>query len=110
MFDVILIVVYYRRNEVTVLDVGKRITFFREKKGITVNKLANLSGISQSFLRDIELGKKQPTIEYLEYICYGLDITLKDFFDTDEHDEFDKAVSKLSAKQRKKLQDFLETL
>ena len=40
------------------MDVGKRITFFREKKGITVNKLANLSGISQSFLRDIELGKK----------------------------------------------------
>lgn len=92
------------------MDVGKRITFLREKKGITVNKLANLSGVSQSYLRDIELGKKQPTVEYLEYICYGLDISLKDFFDTDKSSELHNALSKLTDKQRKKLQEFLETL
>jgi len=92
------------------LDVGKRITFLREKKGITVNKLANLSGVSQSYLRDIELGKKQPTVEYLEYICYGLDISLKDFFDTDNSSELNGTLSKLTDKQRKKLQEFLETL
>lgn len=92
------------------MDVGKRITFLREKKGITVNKLANLSGVSQSYLRDIELGKKQPTVEYLEYICYGLDISLKDFFDTDNSSELHNALSKLTDKQRKKLQEFIETL
>ncbi|MBE7058005.1 MAG: helix-turn-helix transcriptional regulator [Ruminococcaceae bacterium] len=92
------------------MDVGKRITFLREKKGITVNKLANLSGVSQSYLRDIELGKKQPTVEYLEYICYGLDISLKDFFDTDNSSELNGTLSKLTDKQRKKLQEFLETL
>ena len=92
------------------MDVGKRITFLREKKGITVNKLANLSGVSQSYLRDIELGKKQPTVEYLEYICYGLDISLKDFFDTDNNSELNGLLSKLTDKQRKKLQEFLETL
>lgn len=92
------------------MDVGKRITFLREKKGITVNKLANISGISQSYLRDIELGKKQPTIEYLEYICYGLDTSLKDFFDTEEVNDFNSALSRLSPKQKKKLQEFLETL
>jgi len=92
------------------LDVGKRITFLREKKGITVNKLANLSGVSQSYLRDIELGNKQPTIEYLEYICYGLDISLKDFFDTDNDNLNSDTISKLTEKQRKKLEEFLETL
>lgn len=92
------------------MDVGKRITFLREKKGITVNKLANFSGVSQSYLRDIELGNKQPTIEYLEYICYGLDISLKDFFDTDNDKLNSDTISKLTEKQRKKLEEFLETL
>ena len=92
------------------MDVGKRITFLREKKGITVNKLANLSGVSQSYLRGIELGNKQPTIEYLEYICYGLDISLKDFFDTDNDNLNSDTISKLTEKQRKKLEEFLETL
>ena len=40
------------------MNVGEKITFYREKKNITVNKLANMSGVSQSYLRDLELGKK----------------------------------------------------
>ncbi len=62
------------------MNVGERIRYFREQKNITVNKLANLSGISQSYLREIELGTKQPTVEYLEYICFGLKISLQEFF------------------------------
>ena len=62
------------------MELYKRITYLREQKGITVNKLANLAGISQSFLREIELGNKKPTIETLSYICDALEISLKDFF------------------------------
>lgn len=62
------------------MDVGKRIIELREKKKISTNKLANISGISQSYLRDIESNKKNPTVETLSYICYGLDISLQDFF------------------------------
>ena len=47
-------------------DVGARIKELRIKSGLTVNGLANKAGISQSYLRDIELGNKQPTVEYLE--------------------------------------------
>ena len=50
------------------IEVGKRITELRTRKGITVNKLAYMAGISQNYLRLIELGKTQPTIEYLQYI------------------------------------------
>lgn len=93
------------------MDVGARITYFREKRNITVNKLANLSGISQSYLRDVELGKKQPTVEYLEYICFGLGITLKDFFDIDKKKtDIDAAAEKLTEIQKKKLIDFLNSL
>ena len=63
------------------MDITKRISFLRTTKGYTVNKLANLSGISQSYLRDIELGKKNPTIEVLSLLCDALEISLLDFFD-----------------------------
>ena len=68
-------------------DVGGRIKYFRTKKGITVNALANLAGISQSYLRDIELGNKTPTIEYIEYICDALKISLVTFFDINDESE-----------------------
>ena len=93
------------------MDVGKRISYLREQKGITVNKLANLAGISQSFLRDIELGNKQPTIEYLSYICDALGIALELFFhDTANDDEITIALLKLSEQQRKELVRFLKSL
>lgn len=93
------------------MNVGARITYFRNKKNITVNKLANLSGVSQSYLRDVELGNKQPTVEYLEYICFGLGITLKDFFDTDsEKSSLEIAVQNLTSNQKEKLIDFLNSI
>lgn len=93
------------------MDIGARIRYFRERKNITVNKLANLSGVSQSYLRDVELNNKQPTVEYLEYICFGLGITLKDFFNTDEPlSEFEQAVSKLTAEQKELLIKFINSL
>lgn len=93
------------------MDVGERIRYFRERKNITVNKLANMSGVSQSYLRDIELGNKQPTVEYLEYICFGLNITLKEFFDFDENkDELSLVAQKLNKNQKELLIKFLESL
>lgn len=94
------------------MDVGKRISELREIRGYTVNKLATLSGVSQSYLRDIELGNKQPTVEYLEYICYGLGITLSDFFNTKEsaNEKINTLLLKLSTQQKIKLIEFLESL
>ena len=63
------------------MDVSERIRFFREQKKMTVNKLANQAGISQSFLREVELGRKKPTVETLSLLCDALGITLRDFFD-----------------------------
>ena len=62
------------------MDVGKRIVELRERKNISTNKLANLAGVSQSYLRDIEMGQKNPTVEILSYICFALDISMQDFF------------------------------
>lgn len=94
--------------------IGERIKYFRQKKGITVNKLANLAGISQSYLRDIEMGNKNPTIEIVALICQALNISLKDFFDnnTDTSLLEDPLISKifeLNNKQKKALLYLLET-
>lgn len=86
------------------MKVGERITYFRQKKNITVNKLANLAGVSQSYLRDIEHGNKQPTVEYLSYICNALGITISQFFDYDETtDELTRALRRLNEDQKQKL-------
>ena len=45
------------------MDVGKRIAQLREARGWTTNRLANMCGLSQSFLRAVELGEKgQPPV------------------------------------------------
>lgn len=97
------------------MDVGERVKWFREKKGITVNKLANLAGISQSFLREIELGRKKPTVETLALVCEALGITLKDFFDDGtvsplQNDELSAELFRLTPAQRKKLAEFLHLM
>lgn len=97
------------------MNVGKRIAFFRTSKHYTVNKLATLSGISQSYLRDVELGNKNPTVEILSYICDALEISLHEFFDTEEDTAFhsDPLLAKiyqLTAEQRKSLLGFLDTM
>lgn len=92
-------------------NVGERITYFRQKKHITVNKLANMAGISQSYLRDLELGNKQPTVEYLSYICGALNISLATFF-TDDKDKntLTSLFNELSENQQKSLLSFLESI
>ena len=97
------------------MNVGKRITFFRTAKNYSVNKLATLSGISQSYLRDIELGNKNPTIEILSYICDALTISLREFFDEQTDNQFcdDPLIEKvyqLTPKQRETLLEFLDSM
>ena len=102
-------------KEEQIMDVGARITFFRQQKNYSVNKLANLAGISQSYLRDVELGNKNPTVELLSLVCEALDISLKDFFDdgtmkTLAEEELMRQIYQLSGDQRERLSEFLNTM
>ena len=96
------------------MDIAARIRFFREQKGYTVNKLANLAGISQSYLRSVVLGQKNPTIETLSELCWALDISLRDFFDEEtlsslQHDELFQQMYRLNNEQRKAITALLKT-
>lgn len=95
------------------MDISKRIIQLREARNMTTNKLANDSGISQSYLREIELGKKNPTIEILSYICDALNISIKTFFSDDDatiHPILLSAISTLSITEQIKLADFINEI
>ena len=96
-------------------DVSKRITYLRTQKNYSVNKLANAAGISQSFLRDVELGNKNITVEYLSYICEALDISIADFFSDSfsermSNDFVTSKIYRLTEKQRAALLAFLDAM
>lgn len=93
--------------------VGKRIVELREQRGMSTNKLANLSGISQSYLREIELCQKNPTVEVLSYLCDALNISLSQFF-SEEKSQVNAflltAIDKLSDKEQIKLADLINEI
>lgn len=94
--------------------IGQRIRYFREQKHISTNKLANLAGISQSYVRDIELENKNPTIEIIFQLCKALGVSLKEFFDDETTtlncDPLISRIYQLNTAQREALLSFLNTL
>lgn len=61
-----------------------RIDDLLEEYDLTAYRLAYLAGISSSVISDCQRGKvKEPTISTIIHICEGLDIQLKDFFDSE---------------------------
>ncbi len=48
----------------------------REKLGLSQYRLAKQVGITQSFMNEIESGKKSPSMEVFLRLCQALDIKL----------------------------------
>lgn len=58
------------------MDIAERLTELREQQGLSMRKLAERSGLSQAFISSIEAGRKQPTLDSLTKLSFGLGITL----------------------------------
>ena len=59
-----------------------------DERDITVNKLATLSGITQSTLEDIMAGKtKNPKLKTLHKLAVGLNMTVSELLDFPEMNE-----------------------
>ena len=96
------------------MDVGARINSLRESREWTTNRLANQCGLSQSFLRSVELGEKGISVENLALICDTLQLSLSEFFtDTDStaapSDLLTEELQRLTPRQRQALAVFLQT-
>lgn len=66
----------------------KRLTALCTEKGITINKLATLSGITQSTVENLMKGKtKNPKLKTLHKIATGLNMTVSELLDFYEMNE-----------------------
>lgn len=77
----------------TVTAVRNRILELCGQREISINKLATLSALPPSSIKNILYGKSQnPKIVTIKMICDGLEITLAEFFSTPEFDALEQEV------------------
>lgn len=77
----------------TVSAVKNRIFELCNERNISINKLANICGLPPSSVKNILYGKSNnPKILTIKMICDGLDITLAEFFDTDEFNNLEQKI------------------
>ena len=70
--------------------VAKRILELCSERNMTVNALANNAGISPSTIYSMLNYKSQnPGVVSIHNICYGFDITLREFFNSDIFEDVD---------------------
>ena len=68
--------------------IRNRLQYLIDQKGITVNKLATLSGITQSTVENVIHGKtKNPKLKTLHRLACGLDMTVSELLDFPEMNE-----------------------
>ncbi len=61
--------------------VRKRIFQLCEQRNISVNKLSDMSGVTQSTVNNIVSGRNNSTtVSTIQKLCDGLGITIDDFF------------------------------
>ena len=73
--------------------VAKRILELCKERGIAINELANISGVSPSTVDSILNEKSQnPGAVTIKKLCDGLEITLGEFFSTPEFDSLEQEI------------------
>ena len=72
--------------------ISERIKKLREEAGLTSEQLAYQSGISKGGLSEIERNIKEPRIYTILKICNCLNISLSDFFNTTEINDFAEKI------------------
>ena len=73
--------------------VRQRILDLCRQRGITVNRLATISGVTQSTVNNIVSGRNHSATEAtIKKLCDGLDITLRDFFDAAVFEDLEQEI------------------
>lgn len=62
-------------------QIGQLLKDLREDRGWSLRDLWMTVGMNKTYLGDIELGKRNPTVNSLEKIVAGYGLTLKEFFE-----------------------------
>ena len=77
----------------TITAVRDRILQLCEQRNISINRLAALSGLPPSSMKNILYGKSQnPKLLTIKILCDGLGITLGEFFSTETFDSLEQEI------------------
>ena len=71
------------RNDKVIKALGQRVRDLRSERKLTMEKLAELSGIDYRQLSYIELGQTDASLSTLFALCKGLNISLALLMDTE---------------------------
>jgi len=70
-----------------------RIVQLCEESEISVNKLNNISGVTQSTVNNIVSGRnRSATISTIKKLCDGFGITIQEFFDAEQFHDLEQEV------------------
>jgi transcriptional regulator with XRE-family HTH domain len=73
--------------------VVQRILELCRERGLTVNALSNISGVTQSTVNDIINGTtRNPRIATIHKLCDGLDIDVRNFFESPLFENLDQEI------------------
>ena len=73
--------------------IANRIRQLCKERNITPNALSNISAVLQATVKSILNGEsKNPGAVTIKKLCDGLEITLREFFSTQEFDELEQEI------------------
>ena len=90
---------------------GERIQFYRNEKGLTLEKLSELADISYNYLSEIEHGKHTPTLQTIVSILNALNISYVQLINSADYEKIlnESIIKKLTLLNEKEL-DFMLVL
>ena len=68
------------KSDAVLIAVGERISSLRKQKGLTQLRLALLCETTQSYISDLEVGRRNPSLVILKRIADALNCSLSDLF------------------------------
>jgi transcriptional regulator with XRE-family HTH domain len=74
-------------NEPILLEFGCAIRKIRQSKNISQEKLADLCGLHRTYISDVELGKRNVSLENIAKMAIALEIKISDLFKEVENSE-----------------------
>ncbi|MBP2032748.1 transcriptional regulator with XRE-family HTH domain [Clostridium algifaecis] len=68
------------------LIIGSKLKYIRNKRNLSLDEVAKLTGVSKAMLGQIERGKSNPTVSILWKIATGLKVSFSLFIDENQED------------------------
>lgn len=104
------------------MDIGNKIRKLRKNNNFTLKELSERSGLSVSFISDIENGRRIPRLENLDKLSKALNVDISYLIDRknnknskdnkdgvdDDIRRIERARNKMTAKDKKKMMEILK--